>query len=146
GEAIGRVPETVLGFDAQQRKTLLPDIMAGRKLVAVAFTEPEAGSDLSAVATRAERVDGGWKLNGIKHFISHGDTAAYVIVLAVTDPAKDLKERFSAFLVPQGAFTVLNRFRKMGWRGYPLSALAFEDCTVADEGLIGAVGDGFLGM
>jgi acyl-CoA dehydrogenase len=146
GEAIGRVPETVLGFNDHQRKTLLPDIIAGRKLTAVAFTEPDAGSDLNAITTRAERINGGWRLNGVKHFISHGDTAEYVIVLAVTDPAQGIKGRFSAFLVPQGSFTVLNRFRKMGWRGYPLSALAFEDCTVADEALIGGVGDGFLGM
>jgi acyl-CoA dehydrogenase len=146
GEAIGRVPETVLGFDGQQREALLPDIVAGRKLTAVAFTEPDAGSDLGAITTRAERVDGGWRLNGVKQFISHGDTAAYVIVLAVTEPDQDLKRRFSAFLVPQGSFTVLNRFRKMGWRGYPLSALAFEDCVVGDDALIGDVGDGFGGM
>jgi alkylation response protein AidB-like acyl-CoA dehydrogenase len=146
GEAIGRVPETVLAFNEHQRKTLLPDIIAGRKLTAVAFTEPDAGSDLNAITTRAERVDGGWRLNGVKHFISHGDTAAYVIVLAVTDPDQKLKDRFSAFLVPQGTFTVLNRFRKMGWRGYPLSALAFEDCIVDEDALIGVAGDGFLGM
>jgi acyl-CoA dehydrogenase len=146
GEALGRVPETVLGFDDHQRATLLPDIMSGKKTVAVAFTEPEAGSDLNAVATRADRVTDGWILNGVKHYISHGDTAAYVIVLAVTDREQDLKGRFSAFLVPQGTFTVLNRFRKMGWRGYPLSALAFEDCLVADEALIGDPGDGFEGM
>jgi acyl-CoA dehydrogenase len=146
GEAIGRVPETVLGFNDDQRETLLPDIIAGRKLTAVAFTEPDAGSDLGAITTRAERVNGGWRLNGVKHFISHGDTADYVIVLALTDPQQKLKARFSAFLVPQGTFTVLNRFRKMGWRGYPMSALAFEDCMVGDEALIGDVGDGFLGM
>jgi acyl-CoA dehydrogenase len=146
GEAIGRVPETVLGFNEHQRERLLPDIIAGRKLTAVAFTEPDAGSDLSAITTRAEKVDGGWRLNGVKHFISHGDTAAYVIVLAVTNPDQKLKGRFSAFLVPQGTFTVLNRFRKMGWRGYPLSALAFEDCIVDEDALIGDAGDGFLGM
>jgi alkylation response protein AidB-like acyl-CoA dehydrogenase len=146
GEAIGRVPETVLGFSTHQRKTILPDIIAGKKLVAVAFTEPGAGSDLNAVATRAERVEHGWRLNGVKHFISHGDTAAYVIVLAVHDPTKELSGRFGAFLVPQGRFTVLNRFRKMGWRGYPLSALAFEDCFVEHDALIGDVGDGFRGM
>jgi acyl-CoA dehydrogenase len=146
GEAIGRVPETVLGFNEHQRETLLPDIIAGRKLTAVAFTEPDAGSDLNAITTRAEKVDGGWCLNGVKHFISHGDTAAYVIVLAVTNPDQKLKGRFSAFLVPQGTFTVLNRFRKMGWRGYPLSALAFEDCIVDEDALIGDAGQGFLGM
>jgi acyl-CoA dehydrogenase len=146
GEAIGRVPETVLGFNDDQRETLLPDIIAGRKLTAVAFTEPDAGSDLGAITTRAERVNGGWRVNGVKHFISHGDTADYVIVLAVTDREQKLKERFSAFLVPQGTFTVLNRFRKMGWRGYPMSALAFEDCMVDDDALIGDVGDGFLAM
>lgn len=146
GEAIGRVPETVLGFDDAQRAELLPDIISGRKTVAVAFTEPHAGSDLNAVKTRAERVDGGWNLNGVKHYISHGDTAGYVIVLAVTDNEKPIKARFGAFLVPQGRFTVLNRFRKMGWNGYPLSALAFEDCFVEDKYLIGGEGDGFFGM
>jgi len=54
----------------------------------VAFTEPDAGSDLNAITTRADRVDGGWRINGVKHFISHGDTAAYVIVLAITDPSQ----------------------------------------------------------
>jgi acyl-CoA dehydrogenase len=147
GEAIGRVPETVLAFTKEQRERFLPEIVSGEKLTAVAFTEPDAGSDLNAVTTRAERVDGGWRINGLKHFISHGDTADYIVVLAVTDPSTpDLKRRFSAFLVPQGAFTVLNRFRKMGWRGYPLSALAFEDALVADEALIGDVGDGFRGI
>jgi acyl-CoA dehydrogenase len=146
GEAIGRVPETVLKFNQSQRATVLADIVVGKKLTAVAFTEPDAGSDLSAIKTRGDRVAGGWRINGVKHYISHGDTADYVIVLAVTDPERDLKSRFSAFLVPQGSFTVLNRFRKMGWRGYPLSALAFEDCEVGDEALIGDVGDGFAGM
>jgi acyl-CoA dehydrogenase len=146
GEAIGRVPETVLRCDEQQRETILPDIVSGEKLTAVAFTEPDAGSDLGAIRTRAVRGDDGWVLNGVKHFISHGDTADYVIVLAVTDPDRDLKSRFSAFFVPQGTFTVLNRFRKMGWRGYPLSALSFEDTQVGEDALIGAVGEGFAGM
>lgn len=147
-EAVGRIPETLRFCNEQQRRAVLPAVMAGEKTVAFALTEPEAGSDLGAITTRAQRRNGHWQLDGVKHFISHGDTADYVIVLAVTDPAEGLKGRFSAFLVEAGTegFTATHRFRKLGWHGYHLAALAFDGCRLPDEALIGRQGEGFLSM
>lgn len=147
-EAIGHLPGSLVHCDAAQRDWLLGPLLRADKTVAYALTEPDAGSDLNALRTRAARVEGGWRLDGAKHYISHADTADHTIVLAVTEKDAPLKSRLTTFIIPRHApgFTITRRFRKMGWRGYQLSAISIEDCFVTDDHVLGAPGDGFAVM
>lgn len=145
GEAIGHLPGSLLACDGEQRKWLLDPVMKAEKTVAYALTEPAAGSDLSAIRTRGEKVDGGWLLNGDKHFISNAEGADYIIILAVTDRDAGLKGKLTTFIVDRHAkgLCFTRRFRKMGWRGYHLSAFSLDDVFVPDTHLLGAPGEGF---
>lgn len=147
-EVFGHLPLQLAQTNDRQRAELLPDILSGKKIVTYALTEPNAGSDLSGLRARAERVAGGWLLNGSKHFISHAETADYIIVLAVTAPSAVLKHKLTTFIVRRGNPGVvgMTRYRKMGWRGYHLNGFTLEDCFVPDEDLLGEPDAGFLGM
>ncbi|AQH02470.1 acyl-CoA dehydrogenase [Burkholderia sp. KK1] len=147
-EVFGHLPLQLSQASERQRAELLPDILSGGKIVTYALTEPNAGSDLGGLRTRAERTTGGWLLNGAKHFISHAETADYIIVLALTDASAPLKGRLSTFIVRRGNPGVvgMTRYRKMGWRGYHLNGFTLENCFVPDEDLLGEVNAGFLGM
>ena len=145
GETLGHLPGSLRFCDAEQRRWFVAPLVAGETTVAYALTEPAAGSDLSAIRTRAERVEGGWKLNGDKHFISNVEHADHVIVLAVTDRNAPLKSKLSTFIVERTnpGLTLTRRFKKMGWRGYHLSAFSLDDCFVPDTHVLGAPGQGF---
>jgi alkylation response protein AidB-like acyl-CoA dehydrogenase len=147
-EVFGHLPLQLTQANERQRAELLPDILSGRKIVTYALTEPNAGSDLSGLRTRAGKTAGGWLLNGSKHFISHAETADYIIVLAVTEPSAALKNKLTTFIVRRGNPGVvgMTRYRKMGWRGYHLNGFTLENCFVPDEDLLGEPDAGFLGM
>jgi alkylation response protein AidB-like acyl-CoA dehydrogenase len=147
-EVFGHLPLQLTQMNGRQRKTLLPDILCGKHIVTYALTEPNAGSDLSGLRTRATRSDGGWVLNGSKHFISHAETADYIIVLAVTEPSAPLKDKLSTFIVRRTnpGIVGMTRYKKMGWRGYHLNGFTLEGCFVADEDVLGEIHAGFLGM
>ncbi|WP_284454295.1 acyl-CoA dehydrogenase family protein [Cupriavidus campinensis] len=147
-EVFGHLPLQLTQANAAQRDGFLPDVLSGKKTITYALTEPNAGSDLGGLKTRAVKVPGGWTLTGSKHFISHAETADYIIVLAVTNPAASLKDRFGTFIVRQGNPGVvgMTRYKKMGWRGYHLNGFTLEDCFVPDEDVLGAPNAGFLGM
>ena len=147
-EVFGHLPLQLTQTNDRQRAELLPGILSGEKIVTYALTEPNAGSDLGGLRTRAERVAGGWVLNGSKHFISHAETADYIIVLAVTAPSAVLKHKLTTFIVRRGnpGVVSMTRYRKMGWRGYHLNGFTLEDCFVPDEDLLGEPDAGFLGM
>ena len=147
-EAAGYLPLSLSFCNAEQRARLLPALLAGRKVITYAMTEPDAGSDLGAIRMRAEKRAGGWVLNGSKQFISHAETADYIIVLALTDAGAPLKRKLTTFIVERGnsGLTGMTRFRKMGWRGYHLNAFTLEDCFVPDADVLGNPGDGFLAI
>jgi alkylation response protein AidB-like acyl-CoA dehydrogenase len=147
-EAFGHLPGSLRAANADQREWLVKPLMHAQTTIAYALTEPAAGSDLSAVTTRAERVPGGWRLNGTKHFISAAEHADHLIVLAVTDKLAPLKSRFTTFVIERNnpGWKTLRRFRKMGWHGHPLSELALDDCFVAETHVLGQPGQGFLTM
>lgn len=144
-ETIGRLPYSLVSCAEDQVDWLLKPILRGEKTSCVALTESEAGSDLGAVRTRAERSGGGWRLNGSKQFISNAETSDYILVLAVTDPDASLRERFTVFAVPRDSpgLTFTRRFRKMGWHGYHISAFYLDDCEVPGDHVLGGVGRGF---
>ncbi|MGJ7609046.1 acyl-CoA dehydrogenase family protein [Variovorax sp. LT1R20] len=147
-EVFGHLPLQLAQASAAQRERLLPGILSGQKIVTYALTEPNAGSDLGGLRTRAIRVDAGWSLSGSKHFISHAETADYIIVLAVTNPAAPLKGRLGTFIVRRDnpGMVGMTRYKKMGWRGYHLNGFSLENCFVPDADVLGAPDAGFLGM
>lgn len=144
-EAIGHLPLTLAYCTDEQKKTLLPEIVSGEKVMTYALTEACAGSDLSALQTRGQRVSGGWVINGSKQFISNAESADFLTVLTVTDPQASLKQKLTTFIVrgDNPGLKGMTRYKKMGWRGYQLNGFALEDCFVPDNDLLGAVGEGF---
>jgi len=147
-EAFGHLPGSLRLVNNAQREWLMKPLMQAEATIAYALTEPGAGSDLSAIATRAEKVSGGWRLNGTKHFISAAEHADFLLVLAVTAPQEPLKTKLTTFIIERGnpGWKNLRRFRKMGWHGHPLSELALDDCFVADTHVLAQPGQGFSTM
>jgi isovaleryl-CoA dehydrogenase len=121
-----------------QRARLLPDLIAGKKIGALALTEPGAGSDALSLRCRAERRGDRYILNGSKTFITNGPLADVAIVYAKTNPEAGPKG-ISAFIVEDGSpgFSKGNPMKKMGVRGSPTGELFFENCEVPAENLLG---------
>jgi alkylation response protein AidB-like acyl-CoA dehydrogenase len=147
-EVFGHLPLQLSQVSDAQRDALLPDVLSGKKTITYALTEPNAGSDLGGLRTRAVKARGGWLLTGSKHFISHAETADYIIVLAVTNPDAPLKAKLGTFIVRRGNQGVvgMTRYKKMGWRGYHLNGFSLEECFVPDADVLGSPDEGFLGM
>ncbi|QIG80789.1 acyl-CoA dehydrogenase family protein [Stakelama tenebrarum] len=132
-----------LGNDAQKQR-FLPDLIAGKMIGAFALTETDAGSDASAIRTRATRGEGGWVLNGAKQFITSGKIGGLAIVFAVTDPEAG-KRGISAFLVPTDTpgYSVDKVEHKMGQAASDTCAIRFDDMFVPDELMLGEEGQGY---
>jgi alkylation response protein AidB-like acyl-CoA dehydrogenase len=143
---LGALPILLAGTEEQQERWL-PDLAAGRRLIAFALTEAAAGSDPAATRTRAERQpNGDYRLTGEKRFISHASVADHVIVFAVTNPDADRpSRRLSAFVVDTASrgFSVTRLEHKMGIRGSPTAELAFADVDVPAANRLGEEGEGF---
>jgi len=119
-------------------------LISGKMLGAFALTETDAGSDASAIRTRAEKVDGGYRLNGAKQFITSGNIAGITMVYAVTDPAAG-KRGISGFIVPTGrpGYSVDKVEHKLGQGASDTCAIRFDDLFI-EEGLrLGAEGAGY---
>ncbi len=131
---------------AAQKQQFLPDIVAGRKICAIAGTEPDAGSDTAGFKTRATRTNAGWAINGQKAYITNGGTeiTSFALVLVITSDRDAERKTFSLFLVPAGTpgFTPGERYRKMGWHSSDTRPLYFADCRLGDEMVVGEVGHG----
>lgn len=127
-----------------QRARFLPDLIGGRTIGAFALTEADAGSDASAVRTRATKVEGGWRITGAKQFITSGKIAGLVMIVAVTDPDAG-KKGLSAFIVPtdRPGYAVDKVEHKMGQAASDTCALRFDDMFVEDDLLIGEAGQGY---
>ena len=134
---------SALGTDEQKRRWL-PDMCAGRRIMAVAMTEPGTGSDLKGIRTSGVKVDGGWKVNGSKTFITSGIQSDYVVVVAKTDPAGGT-DAFSLLVVEDGmpGFSRGRKLDKLGLQAQDTAELFFEDVFVPEDNLLGAVGGGF---
>ncbi|MEG3143135.1 acyl-CoA dehydrogenase family protein [Sphingomonas sp. RT2P30] len=147
-DAIGFLPATMTLASNAQRDWFIDPVVSGDKTVAYALTEPDAGSDLSGIRTRATRQGGKWVLNGGKQFISGADYADFIILLVNTEPDASLRTRQTLFLVERTnpGFHYLGTMKKMGWRGYQLGAFSLEDCVIEDSHVLGEVGGGFGGM
>ena len=137
----------LLGGTEEQKARLIPDLASGKKLIAFALTEPEAGSDAAATRTRAVRDGDDYVLDGGKRFITHGSVASVITVFAVTDanPETPRHKRLSCFAVevPTPGFSVSRLEHKLGIRGSPTAELAFEGVRVPAANRIGEEGDGW---
>ncbi|MWA05414.1 acyl-CoA dehydrogenase [Actinomadura sp. LD22] len=141
------VPEAsniLMACNRQQRERFLYPTVRGDKQDCFALTEPETGSDAAGIKTRAVKEADSWVINGRKRFISHGDSADFAIVFAVTDPESET-DRITAFLVEKGTpgFSIGQLHKTMGHRGYRQAELVFDDCRVPDGNILGEVGKGF---
>ena len=135
----------------EQRERFLPKFRDDpRSLLAIGITEPETASDYfiphpKPFLSSATKCDGGWKLNGMKHFISNGNRASIYLVFLQTEKGKTLADGSTCFILERDTpgFTIGRVHDKMGERLANNAELIFEDCFVPDANVVGEVGDGF---
>lgn len=134
----------MFGSDAQKQAYLVP-LATGDKLAAWGLTEPSAGSDAAAMRTTAARDGDSWVLNGSKAFITHGQSADTMVVMAVSDKSKGNKG-ISAFIVERGTPGLLagKKEDKLGMRASETSEVIFQHCRVPAAQLLGEEGQGFI--
>jgi acyl-CoA dehydrogenase family protein 9 len=139
-QSIGMKGIVLFGTD-EQKSRLLPDLTSGRKLAGFALTEPDAGSDVKGMRTRAERqADGSWRLDGMKHYIGNGSKGDVFVTFAATG-----EDRHTAFILEKGmeGFEVGRRFDTLGLRGNDLRELHYNGVRVPPENVLGEPGEGF---
>jgi butyryl-CoA dehydrogenase len=141
--SLGCGPVYEAGTEEQKMKFLVP-MAKGEAIGAFGLTEPNAGSDAAGTQTRAERLDGGWRVNGSKIYITNGSVAKYITFTARTDASRGTKG-ISAFIMDTATpgFRVGKREKKMGLHGSDTVAVVFEDCLVPAENMIGDPSSGF---
>jgi alkylation response protein AidB-like acyl-CoA dehydrogenase len=141
--SLGCGPVYANGTEDQKQRFLVP-MAKGEAIGAFGLTEPNAGSDAAGTQTRAERVDGGWRVNGSKIYITNGSVATYITFTARTDASKGTKG-ISAFIMPTATpgFRVGKREKKMGLHASDTVEVVFEDCVVPEANLLGDPAGGF---
>ena len=142
--SLGTMPIYDFGNEAQKKK-FVPALAKGEVVGAYGLTEPGAGSDSGATATKAVKVDGGWRVNGSKLFMTNAGVASSYIITGVTDPEKPKHERISAFVLEKGwkGITIAKKEDKLGCRGSDTCLVTFDDVFVPDANLLGERGKGF---
>ncbi len=143
--SLGTQPIYLFGSE-QQKREWLPQLCSGERLGAFGLTEPEAGSDAGNTRTTASEQDGEWLINGTKQFITNAGTeiSGVVCITAVTAREGEHKQ-ISNIIVPNGTpgYEQGEPYRKMGWHASDTRPLAFSDCRVPFENLLGPRGAGF---
>jgi alkylation response protein AidB-like acyl-CoA dehydrogenase len=143
---LGANPIHTFGTEEQKRRWLAP-MARGEILGAFGLTEPGGGSDAEATKTTARLQDGHWVINGSKAFITNSGTpiSKVATITAVTGTREDGSKEISAIIVPADTpgFTVGRSYRKVGWHASDTHELAFDDCRVPEENLLGERGRGF---
>ena len=140
-QGLGSGPITLAGSEAQ-RAHWLPKVARGEAIAAFALSEPDAGSDALALATRATRDGDGWRLDGCKTWISNGGIADFYCVFARTGDARARRaSRRSSFRRTRPGLTVAERIDVIA--PHPLARLVFDGCRVPADAMLGAQGEGF---
>ena len=134
----GRPSRSTSSAPTPSARRYLPRSIAGEIIGAYAITEPNTGSDAAGLATRAEKKNGGYVINGRKNFITNGTLCDYCLVAAYTDRSKR-GEGISVFIVDRDTpgFEVTRKLEKMGHRSSDTAELVFEECEVPEEALLG---------
>ncbi|KAH8816870.1 acyl-CoA dehydrogenase [Xylogone sp. PMI_703] len=137
------VNQLQLNGTPEQKQKYLPDLIAGTKIGALAMSESGSGSDVVSMRTRAEKVDGGYVLNGTKMWITNGPDADVIVVYAKTEPTEGSKG-ITAFIVEKSfkGFSCARKLDKMGMRGSNTGELVFEGVFVPQENILGEVNRG----
>ena len=135
------------GTDAQKDK-YMPGIIKGEIITAIAVTEPDVGSDVAGIKTRAVRDGDDYVINGSKMFITNGVYADIVFVAAKTNPDVKGAHGISIFIVERGTpgFEVGQKLEKMGWRCSDTAELVFNDCRVPASSMLGGENRGFYSI
>jgi acyl-CoA dehydrogenase len=141
-------PHLVHGGSKAQLDRYLRRVIAGELVTAVAVTEPDAGSDVASIRTRARRVDDAWVLNGTKIFITNGVHGDLYFVAARTDAENKGSRGISMFIVEKGTpgFRVGRALKKQGWLSSDTAELVFEDCRIPAANLLGEENRGFYAI
>lgn len=137
-------PIHLQGTEEQQRRWI-PAISAADAVGAIALTEPDAGSDVSAMRTTARRDGADYLINGSKIFISNGDVADVVVLFATVDPARG-KDGITAFLIEAKeveGYQAGKPMHKLGQKGASTVELSFDNCRIPAESMLGEEGDGY---
>ncbi|MBS1871160.1 MAG: acyl-CoA dehydrogenase family protein [Actinobacteria bacterium] len=136
-------PILKFGTEEQKQEWVVPAV-AGRKILCLGITEPDAGSDVAGIKTRAVRDGDEWVINGSKTYITNGHRADVIVLVTKTDPDAGY-DGFTLFLVPMDAPGVIRekRLQKLGMHASDTALLAFQDVRVPDSAVLGQVGKGF---
>jgi len=141
-------PHLVHGGSKAQLDCYLRKVIAGELVTAVAVTEPDAGSDVASIRTRARREGDGWVLNGTKMFITNGVHGDLYFVAARTDSENKGSRGISIFIVEKGTpgFRVGRALKKQGWLSSDTAELVFEECRIPAANLLGEENRGFYAI
>jgi len=134
-------PILEFGTEAQIQKYLVPAIR-GEKIASLGITEPDTGSDVANIRTRAERVAQGWRINGSKLFITNGVRADFILLVARTGKQEEGAHGLTLFLVDRGTpgFTVSRKLRKLGMHSSDTAELSFQDVELPEDAVLGEEG------
>ncbi|GJW89629.1 isovaleryl-CoA dehydrogenase, mitochondrial-like protein [Tanacetum coccineum] len=141
------INQLVRNGNAAQKEKYLPKLISGDHVGALAMSEPNAGSDVVGMKCKADRVDGGYVINGNKMWCTNGPVAQTLVVYAKTDTTSRSKG-ITAFIIEKGmpGFSTAQKLDKLGMRGSDTCELVFENCFVPDENVLGEVGKGVYVM
>jgi len=141
---IATPPIWKFGTEEQKQRYLVPAIR-GEKIGALGITEPGAGSDVAAISTRAERVDGGFVVNGEKTYITNGVRAHFIVTAVKTNktipPARH--HDISFLIIDRGEGVSSSALHKLGWHASDTATISFQDVFVPEENLLGELNEGF---
>ncbi len=140
-QSLGSYPITIAGSE-QQKARYLPPIARGESIAAFALTEPQAGSDISSIETRAVRRGKEYCLTGVKCLISNAGIAQTYVVFALTDPKRKAKG-ISAFVVEADTPGFILKEKISLISPHPIGTIAFEQCRIPETQLLGSEGEGF---
>ncbi len=137
-------PILAFGTEEQKQRYLAP-AMRGEKIACIGITEPDAGSDVAGIKTRAVRDGDEWVINGSKTYITNGHRADFIVLMTKTGDADSGYEGFTVFIVDMDAPGVIReqRLEKLGMHASDTALLAFQDVRVPDSAVLGEVGKGF---
>jgi acyl-CoA dehydrogenase len=138
---IATPPIWKFGTEEQRQRYLVPAIR-GELIGALGITEPGAGSDVAAIATHAERVDGGWVVNGEKTYITNGVRAHFVVTAVRTTPEGG-HGGISFLIVDRGEGVTSSKLEKLGWHASDTATIAYQDVFVPEHNLLGELNGGF---
>ena len=141
-------PHLARAGSEEQKARWMPKVVAGEAVMAIAVTEPDAGSDVASIRTRAVRDGNGWLLNGAKMFITNGVHADLYVLAAKTDTEAKGSRGVSMFLIEKGTpgFRAARALDKMGWRSSDTAELVLEDCRLPADALLGEENKGFYAI